>query len=84
MIFFSSTSVVGQPQYTRDFKNPLNQISAGFKSGDLEGQLNLTAVTYQPAFGERKVKKAFGEEHERFDVVCNVGRSTILHEDGNR
>ncbi|GBN75813.1 hypothetical protein AVEN_148829-1 [Araneus ventricosus] len=41
MASFSSTKVVGEPLYTRDFKYPHNQKSAGVKSGDREGHLNL-------------------------------------------
>ncbi|GBL82382.1 hypothetical protein AVEN_252534-1 [Araneus ventricosus] len=48
MVSFSSTRVVGEPRYTRDFKYPHNQKSAGVKSGDREGHLNLQPQLITP------------------------------------
>ena len=63
MTLLNSTRVVGEPRYTRDFKNPLNQKSARIKSGDLEGHwvLQLRHIT-------RSLIKDFSSR-----VLCGAG-----------
>ncbi|GBM26489.1 hypothetical protein AVEN_260249-1 [Araneus ventricosus] len=78
MASFSSTKVVGEPLYTRDFKYPHNKKSLGVKSGDRVGHLNL----------QRRLitRSIFSEsfQQERPDFTCKVGRGSMPHEGDDR
>ena len=71
MAFFSSTSVVGEFRYTRDFKSPAQQKFCWIQIWWSWGPMNLTTSIYHSVFDE-----SYQQEHH--EVVCNVGRGAIF------